>query len=311
MNERTLVYGLGREYQEHKDWVAANFNVTGYCDQVVERLPACGAVRREELKEHLAAFDLVLVTADPVSIVADLLEEFGVPLEKIRVLYYELAQREMPLRTFYGENAEDAVLMLLVSELGLPLNGLSYLEIGTNDPVRFNNTYNLYRLGARGLLVDPLPTVGALIRMVRPADRFLHAAVSGGGTDEPAQRMFYASKSSLVSSLSYEHHKAWDGITRNEVRAIPVDVLGINEVMEQMGSVPDLLLVDAEGEDEKIMRAFDYARFHPKVVMVEMDHLDTSRENMIRFMDDHGYIVYTTIAYNTIFVAADVWNARK
>lgn len=27
--------------------------------------------------------------------------------------------------------------------------------------------------------------------------------------------------------------------------------------------------------------------------------------------DDHGYIVYTTIAYNTIFVAADVWNARK
>lgn len=133
----------------------------------------------------------------------------------------------------------------------------------------------------------------------------------GGGTDEPAQRTFYASKSSLVSSLSYEHHKAWDGITRNEVSAIPVDVLGINEVMEQMGSVPDLLLVDAEGEDEKIMRAFDYARFHPKVVMVEMDHLDTSRENMIRFMDDHGYIVYTTIAYNTIFVAADVWNARK
>jgi len=311
MNERTLVYGLGREYQEHKAWVAENFNVTGYCDQVVERLPACGAVRREELKEHLAAFDLVLVTADPVSIVADLIEEFGVPMEKIRVLYYELAQREMPLRTFYGENAEDAVLMLLVSELGLPLNGLSYLEIGTNDPVRFNNTYNLYRLGARGLLVDPLPTVGELIRMVRPADRFLHAAVSGGGTDEPAQRTFYASKSSLVSSLSYEHHKAWDGITRNEVRAIPVDVLGINEVMEQMGSVPDLLLVDAEGEDEKIMRAFDYARFHPKVVMVEMDHLDTSRENMICFMDDHGYIVYTTIAYNTIFVAADVWNARK
>ena len=311
MNERTLVYGLGKEYQEHREWVAAHFHVTGYCDQDVTRMPPEGAVCKDELKERLAEFDLVLVTADPVSIVTDLLEEFHVPLEKIRVLYYELAKQVPPLRTFYGENAEDAVLMLLCRELGLSFEGLSYLEIGTNDPVRFNNTYNLYRLGARGLLVDPLPTVGALIRMVRPADRFLHAAVSEGGTNEPAQRMFYASKSSLVSSLSYEHHKAWDGITRNEVRAIPVDVLGINEVMEQMGSVPDLLLVDAEGEDEKIMRAFDYARFHPKVVMVEMDHLDTSRENMIRFMDDHGYIVYTTIAYNTIFVAADVWNARK
>ena len=308
MNERTLVYGLGKEYQEHKDWVAANFNVTGYCDQAAQRIPECGAVRKEELRTRLAEFDLVLVTADPVSIVTDLIEEFGVPMEKIRVLYYELAQRERPLRTFYGENAEDAVLMLLVRELGLSLKGLSYLEIGTNDPVRFNNTYNLYRLGARGLLVDPLPTVGELIRMSRPEDRFLHAAVSDvGGT----QQTFYASKSSLVSSLSYEHHKAWDGITRNEVREIPVDVLGINEVMEQMGSVPDLLLVDAEGEDEKIMHAFDYERFHPKVIVVEMDHLDTSRENMIHFMEDHGYIVYATIAYNTIFVAADVWNARK
>lgn len=308
MNERTLVYGLGKEYQENKDWVAENFNVTGYCDQVVERLPTCGAVRREELKEHLAAFDLVLVTADPVSIVADLIEEFGVPMEKIRVLYYELAQREMPLRTFYGENAEDAVLMLLVSELGLPLNGLSYLEIGTNDPVRFNNTYNLYRLGVRGLLVDPLPTVGELVRMSRPEDQFLHAAVSDtGGT----QQTFFASKSSLVSSLSYEHHKEWDGVTHNEVREISVDVLGINEIVGRMARTPDLLLVDAEGEDEKIMRAFDYARFHPNIIMVEMDHLDSSPAEMIRFMRAHGYLEYATIKYNTIFVAEDVWNASR
>lgn len=308
MNERTLVYGLGKEYQENKDWVAENFNVTGYCDQVVERMPAEGAVRKEELRKRLSEFDLVLVTADPVSIVADLLEEFSVPLEKIRVLYYELAKRELPLRTFYGENAEDAVLMLLCSEIGLPLKELTYLEIGTNDPVRFNNTYNLYRLGARGLLVDPLPTVGELVRMSRPEDHFLHAAVSGmGGT----QQTFFASKSSLVSSLSYEHHKAWDGITHNEVREIPVDVLGINAVMERMDIVPDLLLVDAEGEDEKILRALDYARFHPKIIMVEMDHLDSSREQMMQFMGDHGYIEYTTIKYNTIFVAEQLWNAAR
>ena len=272
-------------------------------------MPPEGAVCKDELKERLAEFDLVLVTADPVSIVADLLEEFHVPPEKIRVLYYELAKQVPPLRTFYGENAEDAVLMLLCRELGLSFEGLSYLEIGTNDPVRFNNTYNLYRLGARGLLVDPLPAVGELIRMSRSEDRFLHAAVSAEG--DGAQKLFFASKSSTVSSLSYEHHKAWDGVSHNEVREIPVDVFGINTILERMGETPDLLLVDAEGEDEKILTALDYTRFRPKVIMVEMDHLDTSRENMICFMDDHGYIVYTTIAYNTIFVAADVWNARK
>lgn len=309
MNEKTLVYGLGKEYQEHKAWVAAHFNVTGYCDQDASRMPDEGAVRKEDLKERLAEFDLVLVTADPVSIVADLLEEFHVPLEKIRVLYYELAKQVPPLRTFYGENAEDAVLMLLCRELGLSFEGLSYLEIGTNDPVRFNNTYNLYRLGARGLLVDPLPAVGELIRISRSEDRFLHAAISAEG--DGAQKLFFASKSSTVSSLSYEHHKAWDGVSHNEVHEIPVGVFGINTILERMEETPDLLLVDAEGEDEKILTALDYTRFRPKVIMVEMDHLDTSRENMIRFMDDHGYIVYTTIEYNTFFVPADVWNARK
>jgi hypothetical protein len=308
MNEKTLVYGLGKEYQENQDWVAAHFNVTGYCDQDVSRMPTERAVRKEELKKRLAEFDFVLVTADPVSIVADLIEEFSVPLAKIRVLYYELAQREIPLRTFYGENAEDAVLMLLCREIGLSFEGLSYLEIGTNDPVRFNNTYNLYRLGARGLLVDPLPAVAELIHMSRPEDRFLHAAVSA--VSGP-QQVFFASKSSLVSSLSYEHHKAWDGITHNEVREIPVNVFGINEVVEQMGTVPDLLLVDAEGEDEKIMRAFDYTRFHPKIIMVEMDHLDSSRVEMMQFIESHGYIEYATVAYNTIFVGGEEWENHR
>ena len=308
MNEKTLVYGLGKEYQENQNWVAAHFNVTGYCDQDVSRMPTEKAVRKEELKKRLAEFDLVLVTADPVSIVADLIEEFSVPLAKIRVLYYELAQREIPLRTFYGENAEDAVLMLLCRELGLSFEGLSYLEIGTNDPVRFNNTYNLYRLGARGLLVDPLPVVSELIHMSRPEDRFLHAAVSA--VSGP-QQVFFASKSSLVSSLSYEHHKAWDGITHNEVREIPVDVLGINEVMEHMGETPDMLLVDAEGEDEKIMRAFDYERFHPKIIMVEMNHLDNGQITMLELLQRHGYLEYATVEYNTIFVAEDAWKNSK
>lgn len=308
MNGNTLVYGLAHDYEEHQDWIAAHFHVTGYCDQDESRLPAAGAVRKEELRDRLGEFDIVLVTADPVSIVEDLIRTFDVPEEKIRVLFYEMAKEEPALRRFYGENAEDALLMLVCGELGLPLRGLTYIEVGTNDPVRFNNTYNLYRAGARGLLVDPLPAVGRLVAMARPGDRFLHAAVSAKSAAEPMT--FYASKSSLVSSLSEAHHHAWDGITHNEVYEIPVDVIGINEIVDTCPPLVDMLLVDAEGEDEKIMRALDYARFHPAVIMVEMDHLDTSRAALIDFMRTNDYLEYTTIAYNTIFVAKDAWERR-
>jgi len=308
MNGNTLVYGLAKDYEDNKEWIASHFHVTGYCDQDESRLPATGAVRKEELRDRLGEFELVLVTADPVSIVEDLIRTFRVPEEKIRVLFYEMAKEEPALRRFYGENAEDALLMLVCGELGLPLAGLTYIEIGTNDPVRFNNTYNLYRAGAHGLLVDPLPAVGRLAAMARPGDRFLHAAVSAKSSAKPMT--FYASKSSLVSSLSEEHHHAWDGITHNEVYEIPVDVIGINEIIDTCPSLVDMLLVDAEGEDEKIMRALDYAHFHPAVIMVEMDHLDTSRAELIHFMRTNDYLEYTTIAYNTIFVAKDAWERR-
>ena len=308
MNGNTLVYGLAGDYEENKEWIASHFHVTGYCDQDESRLPAMGAVRKEELRDRLGEFDLVLVTADPVSIVEDLVAEFDVPEEKIRVLFHEIAAQETSLRSFYSENAEDAVIALLCHELAMSIKGLTYLEVGTNDPIRFNNTYSLYRAGARGLLVDPLPAVGRLAAMARPGDRFLHAAVSAKSAAEKAT--FYASKSSLVSSLSSAYHRAWDGIKDLKVYEISVDVVGINDLFARMEDAPDILLVDAEGEDEKIMRAINYTTWHPTIIMAETIHLDSGKLELVRFMEEQGYLEYASVGNNTIFVANDAWERR-
>lgn len=302
----TLVYGLHTDYEANKAWIEEHFHVTGYFDQDESRLPAKGGIKKAELKKALAAADIVLVTADPVSIVGDLMEEYDCPREKIRVLFYELEQMPKSLRTFHGERCEDAALLLLCCELGLSFSELRYLEIGTNDPVRYNQTYNLYRLGARGLLVDALLSVETLAQMARPEDRFLHAAVS----DRNRGRMsFFASKSSTVSSLSEEHHKEWDGLSHNEVHEITVDVLGVNEVLERCGAVPDVLLVDAEGEDERIVRGIDFGKYRPRILMVEVNHLE-GEVDLGQFLREKGYEEYATVANNTIFVTRDAWESR-
>ena len=52
----------------------------------------------------------------------------------------------------YAQAGEDRVLKFLFSSMGL--NKISYLEIGTNNPIDINNTYLFYLGGSRGVRQD-------------------------------------------------------------------------------------------------------------------------------------------------------------
>ena len=121
---------------------------------------------------------------------------------------------------------------------------------------------------------------------------------------------FFQSKSSTVSSLSADHHKEWDGLSHNEVHEIRVDVLCINDVLKCINTPPDLLLIDAEGEDERIVRSINYENFGPHILMIEMDHM-TNSCLLIKFLRQKGYLEYATVANNKIFVKKETWETRN
>ncbi|TWA90242.1 hypothetical protein [Bradyrhizobium stylosanthis] len=52
-----------------------------------------------------------------------------------------------------------------------------YVEIGANHPVSTSSAYLMYQKGARGVLVEPNPELGALIRTARPRDVLIPAVV--------------------------------------------------------------------------------------------------------------------------------------
>ena len=150
MKKNTLVYGLSKDYFENEEWIHKHYEITGCCDQDRSRLLPTIGVPKEELKDHLHEFETVLIAADPVSIVADLVDVFDVPLEKIEVLFYEMDKESQAKIQFYGNDSEDAALLLLFHQLGYEGKDVRYLEIGTNDPVRFNNTFNFYKKNTGG-----------------------------------------------------------------------------------------------------------------------------------------------------------------
>ena len=298
MLKKTMVWGLDKDYVDNKDWIEKKYNIAGYYDTNVSKLPAVGGITKAELADRVNEFDKILVAADPPAIVRSLIDVYNVPIEKIDVLFYELLEKDGPEMVFYGENNEDAVLMLLFEKMGLAVKDIKYLEIGTNDPVRHNNSFSLYRMGARGVLVDAFPTVELLSKKVRPEDKFINCAVSDVSGDNV---VFYACESSAYSSLDEEHHRQYENRRPNEVKEISVPLIGINELIDMCNEKPNVLLCDAEGFDEKIVKGVDYSKNNLAVIMLETDHVESEEANLGEFMKQKGFRLYASIKQNDIY----------
>src|SRR5690348_15604960 len=57
----------------------------------------------------------------------------------------------------YAQCGEDVIVGFLLGWLNI--SEPTYLDIGANDPIQYNNTYALYQRGFRGVCVEPNPTL--------------------------------------------------------------------------------------------------------------------------------------------------------
>ena len=208
-----------------------------------------------------------------------------------------------PQVQFYGMNNEEAVLLYLLQLCGRSPGDITYLEIGTNDPVRNNNSYFFYEQGARGVLVDPLPAVGRMIELFRPEDRFVHTAVTDHAEHDTIT--FYESNMLATSSIHADFQEEFDdGADHTVKHSYTVPLIGVNELLATMDDTPDLLLIDAEGEDVTIAEGVDYEKYRPLIIMVEVDHGDEA--GLIQFLAARSYTWFTTISHtNAVFVRAE------
>ena len=79
----------------------------------------------------------------------------------------------------YSQLGEQQVILNVLSRMPGYKNILphTYLDIGGFDPIQGSNTYRLYQLGWRGLIVEPNPQKTKNWDKVRPNDKVITAAV--------------------------------------------------------------------------------------------------------------------------------------
>ena len=150
-----------------------------------------------------------------------------------------------------------------------------YLDIGCGHPIKNNNTYLLNKKGWSGINIDLDEENIDLFNSYRKKDVNLATAVSDkeGETD----LYFYHSKSALntISKENADFQKA----KVSKIKKIKTQT--INKIIENSPFKDrkiDFLSVDVEGSELAILKNFDFAKYSPKVIVVE--YLDLSLKKL-------------------------------
>lgn len=209
----------------------------------------------------------------------------------------------------YAQAGEDRVLKFLFSSMGL--NKISYLEIGTNNPIDINNTYLFYLGGSRGVCIEPNPTLIPKIKKYRPEDICLNVGISQNGVEGEIDFYIFDDADvekglSTFSKQEAENVQNTTHIKIAEVKKIPVTPLNLVLAKYFSDKAPDLISIDVEGLDLEILQTIDFANYSPVAICVEtvnftVSHKKIKNTDIINFMETQGYFVYADTGINTIF----------
>lgn len=205
----------------------------------------------------------------------------------------------------YSQLGEDAVVRYVFKKL--KIKNPTYIDIGANDPERFNNTALLYQSGSRGINIEPNPTVFKELAWIRKGDVNLNIGVAG----KDGEANFYLFNDDKVSTFSKEEAER---NTKNSpslsFRTVTIPTLTVWTVIQKYahGVFPDFLSIDIEGLDEMVLQSINYPESAPKVICVETARLSTG--SIESFLVSKGYIKLSENFLNAVFCKKDIWDNR-
>jgi FkbM family methyltransferase len=168
-----------------------------------------------------------------------------------------------------------------------------FVEVGANDPRERSQTWHLEQAGWAGVLIEPQPDLADKLRAMRTAKVFAVACSS----PDHAGRTLPLHVAGPLSSLNRE--RMAPGATPKTVIEVPVRTL--DSVLTEAGAPErfDFLSIDVEGHELEVLRGFDIARWHPRLILLE-DHVADLYKH--RFLKAAGYRIIRRYENNGWYV---------
>jgi FkbM family methyltransferase len=161
-----------------------------------------------------------------------------------------------------AQNYEDVTLRRALTDIK---NGF-WVDIGAHHPTFHSVTNWFHQNGWTGINVEPVPALFASFVTERPNDINI-AGVIGATSGETTLFVFDESGLSTTSETLAGQHDA----QRSQSKKLVVPMMTLDELLERhaSGRTIDFLKIDAEDAEIDIIRAAEFIKFRPRIIVVE------------------------------------------
>ena len=146
-----------------------------------------------------------------------------------------------------------------------------YVDIGCYHPFRLNNTYLLYKNGWKGINIDLMKINIDLFNIWRPRDKNICSAIS----NKNKTASVYIPNNNILSTeisihKSYantikKHHQ--NSFIKKKIRIFTFENIIKNSRINLKKF--DLLKIDIEGEDYKVLKNINLKKYNPELICIE------------------------------------------
>ena len=187
----------------------------------------------------------------------------------------------------YAQGREDVYLLRL---FGQNYKGF-YVDVGANNGVLVSNTYSLYRLGWRGICLEPNPEAYAELKSVRGEDVCLNV---GAGLSPGTLQLTW--KAGLTEGSTLQ------SVDTNGRRSAVVEVKPLTDILRANNapSTFDVLSIDVEGVEIEVMKGLDWNIYRPHLIILEYNSGGKLNTEAVDFATALGYRPIVINRWNVI-----------
>lgn len=208
----------------------------------------------------------------------------------------------------YSQAGEDAIILYILTVMGIDYSKCTYLDLGANHAKELSNTYFLYKHGAKGVLVEANKNLIPELKFYRNRDIVLNKCVA---LESNQEMEFYILSGDGLSTTEADSVNEFKKINADiEVsEVVKVQTITVNDIIDQyLGIAPTVISIDVEGKDFEILKSIDYSRFRPLIIITEMieysTYLSINQRNkeIDAFMINNDYVEYAFTGINSIYL---------
>ena len=194
----------------------------------------------------------------------------------------------------YSMDGED---LFIVDYFRKKNNGF-YIDVGCYHPIHRNNTNLLYKKGWSGINIDIHQFSIDLFNYLRPDDINLNCAVSKtNGVTE----MFYQKELSQLSTIEEQQAKI---VFQGNIKKSKIQSLTLDSILEKTNLTDkkiDLLDIDVEGADLKVLKGFTIEKFKPELICVEIREKEIKNSEIYKYLSNFSYELVWSGVFSHIF----------